>query len=66
MIAKVSPHHSITMLDVNNRATALVEKALIGGLVKIKSKLLSSTADKASLSFTITLSIPFNFWFFSS
>lgn len=26
MIAKVSPHHSITMLDVNHRALALVEK----------------------------------------
>lgn len=26
MIAKVSPHHSITMLDVNHRALALVKK----------------------------------------
>ncbi|MCS5350004.1 class I SAM-dependent methyltransferase [Staphylococcus aureus] len=26
MIAKVSPHHTITMLDVNHRALALVEK----------------------------------------
>lgn len=29
MIAKVSPHHSITMLDVNHRALALVEKTKI-------------------------------------
>ncbi len=51
MIAKVSPHHSITMLDVNHRALALVEKrqrinGIDDAIVK-ESDALSAVEDKS-------------------
>lgn len=56
MIAKVSPHHSITMLDVNHRALALVEKQKINGIdnaIVKESDALSAVEDK-SFDFILT------------
>ncbi len=51
MIAKVSPHHSITMLDVNHRALALVEKNKklngIDNVIVKESDALSAVEDKS-------------------
>ena len=50
MIAKVSPHHSITMLDVNHRALALVEKKKLNGIDNVivkESDALSAVEDKS-------------------
>ncbi len=57
MIAKVSPHHSITMLDVNHRALALVEKNQklngIDNVIVKESDALSAVEDK-SFDFILT------------
>ena len=56
MIAKVSPHHSITMLDVNHRALALVENKKINGIdnaIVKESDALSAVEDK-SFDFILT------------
>ena len=57
MIAKVSPHHSITMLDVNHRALALVEKNKklngIDNVIVKESDALSAVEDK-SFDFILT------------
>ncbi len=57
MIAKVSPHHTITMLDVNHRALALVEKNKklndIDNVIVKESDALSAVENE-SLDFVLT------------
>ncbi|MBE5667713.1 class I SAM-dependent methyltransferase [Staphylococcus sp. SS251] len=57
MIAKVSPHHTITMLDVNHRALALVEKNKklndIDNVIVKESDALSAVENE-SLDFILT------------
>ncbi|UMT81107.1 class I SAM-dependent methyltransferase [Staphylococcus roterodami] len=57
MIAKVSPHHTITMLDVNHRALALVEKNKklndIDNVIAKESDALSAVENE-SLDFVLT------------
>ncbi|MBE5661987.1 class I SAM-dependent methyltransferase [Staphylococcus sp. SS21] len=57
MIAKVSPHHMITMLDVNHRALALVEKNKklndIDNVIVKESDALSAVENE-SLDFILT------------